>query len=46
MKYILDNEQPPTCPKCGARTDFEENEDGTQAHTCLNCKFQFTGEFE
>lgn len=50
-RYILDNDQPTTCPKCGARTDFEQfEEDGTivQKHRCLNinCAFVFLGEFE
>lgn len=49
--YILDNDQPTNCPKCGARTDFEQfEEDGTivQKHRCLapNCFYIFLGEFE
>lgn len=32
-----------TCPQCGARTDFIENADASQSHTCRNpaCGFQF-----
>lgn len=50
-RYILDNDQPTVCPKCGARTDFEQfEEDGiiVQKHHCLdsNCSFVFLGEFE
>lgn len=49
--YILDLEQPTTCPKCSARTDFNDvpNTDPiTQTHTCLdpNCGYQFLGEFD
>lgn len=40
--YIL-NDQPTTCGLCGARTDFEVENDSTQIHQCLNqeCKYQF-----
>lgn len=49
--YILDNDQPTTCPKCGARTTFDEftdKEGYKQRHTCLNpiCACVFVGEFE
>jgi len=44
--WLLDDEQPATCPKCGARTDFTDNPDGTQNHECLRCRFQFIGEFD
>jgi len=49
--FILDNEQPTCCPKCGTRTDFEEviNRDKTfQMHHCANkeCLYEFIGEFE
>lgn len=49
--FILDNDQPTTCPICGARTKFKnvkvENET-VQYHICLdiNCRFSFVGEFE
>lgn len=49
--YILDNEQPTTCPRCGARTDFVEwRYKGIliQKHFCLwqYCKYVFIGEFK
>lgn len=46
--YFLDQEQPTTCPKCGARTDFTEINELQQYHICLSslCKFKFIGEFE
>lgn len=39
--YIV-GDQPTTCPKCGARTDFSEMEK-EQQHICLNesCGKQF-----
>ena len=33
--YIL-NDQPTTCGKCGARTNFEEISEELQKHECLN----------
>ncbi len=49
--YILDNEQPTGCPKCGTRTEFAEtiiNEMIVQHHHCpqLLCQYKFTGEFD
>jgi len=49
--YILDNEQPTTCPKCGARVYFveiRENKELRHYNLCLNksCKYEFVGEFE
>jgi len=49
--YLLDSEQPTTCPICGARTQFEDISHqiiSIQHHTCLNesCKYEFIGEFE
>lgn len=49
--YIFDNDQPTTCPKCGARTDFKEiirKNQEIQIHICLNpeCQYKFIGEFE
>jgi hypothetical protein len=45
--YWLDAEQPATCPKCGARTDWSDMLDGSQLHQCLDeiCGFVFIGEF-
>lgn len=36
-------EEPTTCPKCGARTIFTEDDNGTQHHGCLNprCRHEF-----
>jgi len=41
-------EQPVTCPKCGARTEFTETADQCigcgaviQSHTCLDCGYMF-----
>ena len=41
-RYIL-GDQPTTCGLCGARTDFDVEEDDTQIHQCLNreCRYQF-----
>jgi hypothetical protein len=49
--YLLDLEQPTTCPLCGARTDFNDIPNNTppvQLHTCLSpdCGYQFLGEFD
>ena len=49
--YILDNEQPTGCQKCGTRTEFTEtiiNEMIVQHHHCpqLLCQYKFTGEFD
>ena len=40
--YIL-NDQPTTCGICGARTNFDELNNGLQIHECLNveCGYQF-----
>jgi hypothetical protein len=41
-RYIL-GDHPTTCGLCGARTDFDVEEDDTQIHQCLNreCGYQF-----
>jgi hypothetical protein len=49
--FLLDDEQPTTCPHCGSRTDFDELDTGghTQHHRCLNvstCGFEFIAEEE
>lgn len=45
-EYLLNNDQPTTCPKCGARTefsnDFEAGVGWIQHHQCLNCDHRFT----
>ncbi len=40
--YIL-NDQPTSCGVCGTRTDFEDIDDTTQLHQCLNpeCGYKF-----
>tara|TARA_R110000782_G_scaffold125788_6_gene217440 strand:- start:1114 stop:1320 length:207 start_codon:yes stop_codon:yes gene_type:complete len=45
--YLL-NEQPTTCAICGARTNFEEVNDGIQIHKCMNsnCDYKFTAEVD
>ena len=49
--HFVDTDQPTTCPKCGARTDFTEIETTfpfTQIHQCLNkdCRCTFIGEID
>lgn len=49
--FLLDLQQPTTCPICGARTKFEaisSQNIPTQHHHCLNqdCSYEFIGEFE
>lgn len=49
--FILDNDQPTTCPVCGERTEFYDVKvEGEiyQYHICLDddCFFSFLGEFE
>lgn len=44
--FLLHNDQPVTCPKCGSRTEMEAIPDFPTAtnvhyHTCLNCKNDF-----
>lgn len=31
------SDQPETCRRCGARTDFDETESGLQLHNCHCC---------
>lgn len=42
--FLVDNDQPTTCPTCGARTDFQEVSSWKQIHECLDCNFKFIGE--
>lgn len=44
--YILDDDQPTTCPKCCARTGFIEAPEGWQMHTCPQCGYGFVAEHE
>lgn len=39
-------EQPETCRKCGARTDFDEIGGSQQLHQCLRCAKRYLVEFE
>lgn len=43
LDVILNGDQPTTCPKCGARTDFEyfRKRSSRALNTCLNCGHQF-----
>jgi len=41
-----DNDQPTTCPKCGARTGFEQTTEDRQQHQCLSCNYEFFLDFE
>lgn len=34
-------DQPETCGLCGARTEWVDNADGTQTHTCLDCRYVY-----
>lgn len=40
------NDQPTTCPKCGARTEFENIADDKQQHKCLSCRYEFFLDFD
>lgn len=47
------SDQPTTCPKCGARTEFYDDtspisNEFVQIHTCLSpsCKFKFVVELD
>ena len=44
-RFGLDD-QPTTCPHCSARTEEDDNEDGSQNHTCLSCGFRFVGDWD
>lgn len=37
-----DNDQPITCPRCGARTNFTDTEENVQHHVCIQCNCDFT----
>lgn len=50
---FLRNDQPTTCPKCGARTDFfiqisPVSNENIEIHKCLSktCPFEFVVEFD
>lgn len=46
---ILDNGQPTSCPRCGARTELEDVDNDPevhQAHNCPGCGYRFVGVFE
>lgn len=44
--FPADYDQPITCPKCGARSEFTETRGGQYRHTCLGCHYEFLVEFE
>jgi len=41
--YLI-GDQPTTCPKCGARTEYKELDGGRQDHACMQCGFHFIAE--
>ncbi|VAX09725.1 hypothetical protein MNBD_GAMMA25-1240 [hydrothermal vent metagenome] len=43
LDYYILGDQPTTCGKCGARTDFDELNSELQKHQCLNiqCGYEF-----
>ncbi len=46
LATFLGTDQPETCRKCGARTDFDELTIYKQFHRCFNCDNQYFVEFE
>lgn len=46
LPIFIGTEQPETCRKCGARTDFDEIGDGQQMHCCLHCLNRYLVDFE
>lgn len=38
--YLM-TDQPETCRLCGVRTNFEEQSDGMQIHSCPNCCYAY-----
>ena len=46
LATFLGTDQPETCRKCGARTDFDELTINKQLHRCFNCDNQYFVEFE
>lgn len=46
LPVFYGTEQPETCRKCGARTDFDVLPNGLQVHQCLNCAKRYVVEFD
>ena len=46
LPIFLGCDQPETCRKCGARTDFIELTNDLQLHRCLACQNGYLVEFE
>ncbi len=46
MSVFLGTDQPETCRKCSARTDFDELTSKLQLHRCFNCDNQYFVEFD
>jgi hypothetical protein len=46
LPIYIGTDQPETCRKCGARTEFDEIGGGLQLHQCLNCSIQYVVEFD
>lgn len=44
LDVFLLSDQPTTCPRCGARTEWDDRDDGTQHHRCPRCTFEFIAE--
>jgi hypothetical protein len=46
LPLFIGTDQPETCRKCAARTDFDEVEAGLQVHQCSRCANRYAVEFE
>ncbi len=46
LPVFYGTEQPETCRKCGARTDFDVLPNALQVHQCLNCARRYVVEFD
>jgi len=50
LDIYLHNDQPMTCPKCGARTEIKSvsqvNNKNVERHQCLDCEYEFIGEHQ
>ena len=46
LSIFIGSDQPETCRKCGARTNFDEVAGRLQLHDCLQCANRYIVEFE
>lgn len=46
VPVFIGHEQPETCAKCGARTDFVVITNNLQVHECPNCEKAYFLEFD